>query len=467
MQTDITRQVSASVYTNTNLRNKIFEFVKDPYHSVVESYGLVTDEVLKHVFNARKWYRNYYQKLLIPSIIFWSVFLSSIFSFGASQGGGRLGLSFLAFLICFVIVLVHNLRLREFLRDQLHKDSYNPNFGYDSNNYHLIEKFNRKTSENLVIYSGYSPFVGSGIDIGGWSFVVDIDKGKNNLEGLYEPEDFDISEIYEAVDKEIESLNISNLTVTDKVFINGKKVRDNKELLPNKLSHPVNKVSEEFLKSVMEEPNTNARLYRVIQVVDWEGDIVLTSFLRFQKSDTSLFVENNYYLLPPISESLKEIDAIKEKSGIRESVNWILEIFINTIKHSVSSIVNVFGYIGDIIGNIFGSQEEALRKIVKSSPDFDYGAFTSIREAVSQRLYSQHFQKLDKERYFKMIEKRVLNTLTDFLDQKNIDTAEFKEREANILNNGILITGGNLEADNIAVGTNSQISNIFKNPIKQ
>jgi hypothetical protein len=26
---------------------------------------------------------------------------------------------------------------------------------------------------NVVIYSGFSPFVGSGIDVGGWSFAVD------------------------------------------------------------------------------------------------------------------------------------------------------------------------------------------------------------------------------------------------------------------------------------------------------
>ena len=73
------------------------------------------------------------------------------------------------------------------------------------------------------------------------------------------------------------------------------------------------------------------------------------------------------------------------------------------------SIFSVFGYINEVISSIFGGKESVMRKLVKSSPDFDYGAETSIREAVSQLLYSQHFQKLDKERYFKIIEKRIFN----------------------------------------------------------
>lgn len=463
MQTDITRQVSANVYSNAGLRDKIFEFAKDPYHAVINSYGLDTTELLKHVFNARKKRRNYYQILFLPGLILWLVILLTFTSEGEvlEEGGALIG--FLVFVIAYIIVLTYDVNERNFLKRNLYKDAYNSNFDYSSSNSFLIEHFNRKTSENLVIYSGYSPFVGSGIDIGGWSFVVDIDKGKKELGNRLPPKDFDIAEIYAAVDDELASLNIPNLTVTDKVFINGKKIRNNPELLPRKLGHPVNSVSPEYVEQVMRETNTEARFYRVIQVNDWEGDLILTAFLRFQKSDKSLFVENNYYLLPPVSEDLKTVDKIKEESGVRHFLGWIFSLLFVTLGHTALSIFNVLGYVNEVISSIFGGKEAALRKIVKSSPDYDYGAVTSIREAISQVVYSQHFQKLDKERYFKIIEKRIFNMLEEFLDNKQIDASEFKERETSILNNGVLVTGGNLKADNIAVGKKSKINTFLKN----
>ena len=358
---------------------------------------------------------------------------------------------------------------RNILKENLYKESYKEDFPYSGPNTLLIDDFEKRTSKNLVVYSGYSPFVGSGIDIGGWSFVVDIDKGKKLLDNhRTEPLEFELSEIYAKVDDEIESLDIPNLSICDKVFINGKRIRKNRELLPEILGHPINQVSDEFLHKIMNQHETDARFYRVIQVTDWDGDLVLTAFLRFQKSKRSLFVENNYFLLPPISDSLRSVDTIKEKYGFRHTVFRILGIFLKTFTHTLGAILNLFKEISEAISDLFsGSKEYNMKKIVKSSPDFDYGAKTSIREAVSQILYSQHFQKLDKERYFKTIEKRIFNMLTEFLDEKNIDNSEFKERETSILNNGVLVTGGNLKADNIAVGKKSSINNILKGVTNQ
>jgi hypothetical protein len=314
----------------------------------------------------------------------------------------------------------------------------------------------------VITYSGYSPFVGSGIDIGGWSFILDIDKGKKVNDGIVPPESFSVSELYSFFDDKLDSLNIPNLKVSDKIFINGKKIRNNRDLLPKKLGHPVNHVSEKYIKKIMNEDNTDIRFYRVIQITDWEGDLILTSFLRFQKSLKSIFVENNYFLLPPISEDLKSIDAIKEESGIRYYITWITRFVFISLKDSIMSILTILRYIHTALSSVFGGEKIIMRKVVENSPDFDYGANTSIREAISQFVYSQHFQKLDKERYFKTIEKQIFNILKQFLDEKSIDSSEFQERETNIINNGVLVTGGDLKGNNFATGKKSKISSSKK-----
>jgi hypothetical protein len=449
MQSDITRQVSASLYEDSSLQEKFFNFVKDPYHSVVESYGLDTTEVLKHVFNARREHRSHYQKLFVPALVLWVGLLVSGISI----------FTFVAFVISYVLVIIKDINKRDFLKANLSKENYNSNFEYEKSNGELITHFQSRSGGNAVFYSGFSPFVGSGLDQGGWSFVVDIDKGKKIIDGRLTPMPFEETELYDAISAEIEDLKIQNLSISDKVFINGRKIRGNRELLPNILSHPVNNVSKEYIETVMNNDIKDARFYKVIQVIDWEGDLVLSAFFRIQKNEKSLFIENNYYLLPPIGDNLKAIDRVKQYSGVRHAIGWVTRLLLVTIMDTLKSLAHVFGYLNGALSQLFGSDEATeQRKIVKSSPDYDYGAETSLREAVSQIYYSQHFQKLDKEKYFKIIEKRIFNLIGDFLDDKNIDASEFKERESSILNNGVIVTGGNVTGENISVGKGSKIS---------
>lgn len=454
MKTDITRQISASVYQNISLRDTIYQFVKDPYHAVIDSYGLDIAEVLKHTFNSRKKEKSYFQLLFLPSILFWLFLIISIFS----EMGVFFLLGVIAFIVAYIIVLVRDINTKKFLKQNFSKNSYNSNFNYDEDSAHYISNYISRTNGNAIFYSGFSPFVGSGFNIGGWSLVVDIDKGKCVMGTKSTPFPFKCSELYEAISNEMSSLHLPNLLIKDKVFIDGKTIRDNNGLLPNQLGPPVSNVKLSYITLVMNNDIKNSRFYKVFQVIDWEGDIVLSAFFRLQKDDKTLFIESNYYLLPPIKQEFKAIDATKKHSGIRKFIAWVLSLFYITITHTLWSIFKIFGYLTELIYGIFGGKELLMRKHVESSPDFDYGASTSIRTEVTQTLYYQHFQKLDKERYFKTIEKRLFNLIGDFLDSKNIDSSEFKEREATILNHGVIVTGGNLISENLAVGKDSKIS---------
>jgi hypothetical protein len=52
----------------------------------------------------------------------------------------------------------------------------------------------------------------------------------------------------------------------------------------------------------------------------------------------------------------------------------------------------------------------------------------------------------------------VLNLIIDFLDDRNIDTSEIKDRQIAILNNGVIVAGGALQASSVAVGAGAQAS---------
>jgi hypothetical protein len=85
-------------------------------------------------------------------------------------------------------------------------------------------------------------------------------------------------------------------------------------------------------------------------------------------------------------------------------------------------------------------RHERTERLIKENPTFDYGAITSLREVASSNTYRSYFQRLDKEMYLKIIEHCLLEGIVNFVDARNIDTTDLKERQKFILNNGIIVS---------------------------
>jgi len=54
--------------------------------------------------------------------------------------------------------------------------------------------------------------------------------------------------------------------------------------------------------------------------------------------------------------------------------------------------------------------------------------------------------------HLKIIERQILESTVEFLNMKNVDTTELMKQQTTILNSGLIITGGAINADSIAVG---------------
>jgi hypothetical protein len=96
--------------------------------------------------------------------------------------------------------------------------------------------------------------------------------------------------------------------------------------------------------------------------------------------------------------------------------------------------------------------------MIRCNPMYNYGAVQSIREQAASPNYRMYFQKLDKEMHVKTIEQNILDAIIDFLDNHGVDTASLRERQSTILNNGVIVTGGSIHADNFAVGNQATAS---------
>ena len=98
-------------------------------------------------------------------------------------------------------------------------------------------------------------------------------------------------------------------------------------------------------------------------------------------------------------------------------------------------------------------QQARRRGRERKAPTFDYGATLSLREHVRSPNYRHYFQKLDQEMYVKLVEQQVFESIVSFLDQHDIDTSELKERQTTVLNQGVIMSGGRIDAGSVAVGS--------------
>ena len=308
---------------------------------------------------------------------------------------------------------------------------------------------------NVTVYSGFNPFTGSGFDHGGWSFAMDMQKGRELLGDRREPQPFDVTELYQAVTAAMQSLMIDGLEIEDRLFVNGTDLRGDRLLLPDVVGHPVAAVSSQDLERYIARPTHSVRHYKCVRVVDWRGELVVSMFLRFALHNGRLFAELSRFLLPPLKSQYRRVDSIEPELTVRGVMSLIGRASLVTIPLWVRSPAS-------IVRPLRRARRRSIeQRRVKRDPMFDYGAPTTALDRARSTEYSRYFQKLDREMYVKVLERTILDTLTDFLERHDIDTGELSERRETIINNGLMLPGGSVQAHNVAVGAGAKIVSRF------
>jgi hypothetical protein len=314
-----------------------------------------------------------------------------------------------------------------------------------------VEELAESQNGNLTVYSGFLPFSCAGSDLGGWSFVVDLRKGKNQLGERATPQPLEVSELYDEVERTLHELAIPNLEIADQLFVSGADIREDRSLLPDPLARPVWNLPEEELERFIHASTHRIRHYKCIRVMDWRGELVVSLFLRFSIRNGRLFCELSHFLLAPLKAELHRIDGMGARLELRHVLEIVTQSLFMTPGLSLRSVLR-------LIFMPFSHRKRAKRtRQVERDPFFDYGAACTALDRARSTQYSRYFQRLDKEMYVKVLERTVLDTITDVLDRHGVDTDELAERRSTIINQGIMMSGGSsIQGGNLAVGNEAR-----------
>lgn len=444
--TEATRLMCVAAYLDATFAQDVVDEVVYEHHRAVQvPTGVDIATVVKHCLAAER------QKIVRDGLLTLDVLLTLILLFV------KVSLAWLAFgyLLGCVIVLWDIWRATYLVVKRLNPRDFAMHTAptpADSRLAGRIDALARDQRGNLSVYSGFMPFSGAGMNVGGWSFLVNLHRGGDDLFGERSiPRELEVMELYEGVTGSLDALEMGNLEIRDRLFVSGSDVRDDKALMPNPMGPPLAWVDLDVLSRYMAAPTHQIRHYRCIEIVDWRGELVVSLFLRFAIRNGRLFCELNKFVLVPLNEDLHRLDHAGGGIRPREVLSTIVRAAFTTPSLSFRAPKVIFRPLGR-------SMEAAgTAKRVARDPFFDYGASATALDRVRSTKYRRYFQRLDKEMYDKVLERTVLDSVIGVLEQHGIDTSELAERRATIINNGIMARETNIEAHNVALGRGASI----------
>lgn len=444
------RYFAAAAYHDGEFRQKVLNFDRHRwYRAPAPEFGIDEALVTKHCHRAER-------REIIRDVAIIALFLMIAYEpigailnypeFTEQIIANFAPILLLALLACGLVVFVERLITNHFT---VSRQFAAPDGGGLSR----LNSLKSDNSQNLIVYGGYLPFVGSGYGLGGWSFSINLERTHDALGAAAEALPFASSDLLNFLRGRLDRLQIPGLQQNRVLFADGRLVRTNATSLMQNgrvRSHIEEAVVEQF----DDLPADGLRSYLCINITDWNGEIVVSVYIRCKKGISNLFIEASYFILPPPKRDFFKIDEADPQ--LRFGV--ILRTLFSSVAFSpfrlVAAILRVSTRAGAPISGWL--ERRRIRRAMKRNPQFNFGAVDSIRQLGMENYFRVYFQQLDKEQHVKTVEQSTIDAIVEFLDLHNIDTSDLRDRRSAILNNGVIVSGGSLNADNMSVGQNAK-----------
>jgi hypothetical protein len=215
---------------------------------------------------------------------------------------------------------------------------------------------------------------------------------------------------------------IAGLTVEDRVCLAGTEVS---QLLP--WTRP------EVMAAVVRHPTSPARHYLACQVFAWGGQLIPTVYVHVAVQGRSLYLELTTTVLPPCDERFRIIDTVEGHSAIA----WWRALGTG-LADAPRAIWRAPLNLASAVLNLIAGSSTRIGGDTRLTRGYDYGAKVGVRELGSESDMRFLTQWQDVAKYKKLIERRVIASVLDYLDDRRVDTTEFRARAASVLN----ISGG-------------------------
>lgn len=443
---DTTRYLCAAMQLNSKLATfAVHEIIDEEFKPPPTSPDVDLDPVLRHALAARA--RQVARDLVLTAILLWA-----LWEFLTLQ----VQIVLLSLVVAWAVLFGEQLiATYGIVARQLRPGAFNPEMAPAPGSPRLrrrLAELDVAARGNVCVYGGYVPFVGSGVPISAWSFVLDVQRAAEGRECRR----FTTTDIHDAVEARLRSVDAAGLRIDDRLFVDGDDLRrGDTRFLPVAVGPPRTEVPPVLLRALIEQPEDTVRPYMCVHVEGWGGQLVLSTFVRFVATRAHLFVEVSHSLLAPVKEEYQEVDRLLPQPTARQMLRIAGRSALRTPPRVVLAP-------GTVVRALSAPLARSLRRArqrreITQALRFNYGSSVSPRERAADTNFQRYFQQLDRDMHLKVVENALLEAIVSFLDDHGVDTSDLRQRQTTILNNGVFVAGGaTVSAGSMAAGTGAQ-----------
>lgn len=320
-----------------------------------------------------------------------------------------------------------------------------------------------KTSyPRVAVSGGFSPFIGAGVDLDSWSFPINLELAAEESKSV---ENVEPADMHKWIVNHLRNLGIDEMEIEEQLFVNGRDVNSIDELLPEgRLNMPKTDVSDDTLQAKMFGNDKLMRHYTAVRIPIYDKQVMISMFFRLLKINETLFVESRFFLLRPLMKKYRDLAQTPKHFKFRD---LMADVLISAVTAPFKSVYGIFETISSVSNAIAGNRRllKEWRNEVEDNRLYNYGWEYSLREKWMSSSFERYFQQIDQDLFLKLLTDEFLNSILSYLEQKNISTERFKQTTTKIINEGVMISGGEVKTESFAVGKGANIVKTTANKI--
>jgi hypothetical protein len=313
------------------------------------------------------------------------------------------------------------------------------------------------TAAPLVVYRGYSPFVGAGFEYRPWSVAVPLQpvKGKEQAQ-------LTTDMLYTSIRESLAGLGratpltpgkrLGELRITDHVIVPADELIDHladpntRAILPSLDRPPYPALGPDNVAALRAAPEEWARYYLCFQVETWDRDLVVSVFVHAAMDETTLYVEWTPCVLLPIKDEYQEIDRLRPGPA-----RPILDALMRLVRLPATILPGTVHTLSVI---------RPLRRRHGVLDPQMYGSLQSLRELAADDGVRNYFQLVDVDRYLKILNSRFVLAVSKLLQDSGYSEAGFVQQAVSVNNRNVYI-GGSMTG-NVNLGDDSTLGEVTK-----